>query len=410
MIFTWLIKESLVSLWRHKLRSFFAIVGITVGIAAVISLISIGNGVKSDVTSIVEGIGTNLIVISPGNIEAGSAGFGQGSTSNPANFISGDILKREDSEEISKVEGVEAASPMSLVAGNIRKDDKFSSSMIIGANPQMIDIISSLKIKHGRFIEDSDQDKKVIVVGEAVREQIFEDKDNVVGEKLFIGQDEFEIIGQFDKPQDSGELFSSDYESIAVISMDQAKRLNGGEDKIIRMLASAESAESVGEAVENIKNNMMLRHSEDEFSVLTQEELLDMFGDIIGILTATVSAIAAISLIVGGIGISSVMFMSVSDRTREIGIRKAIGATGSLILMQFLIESVVLSVLGGAVGLAASLAVNRAIASRTPIVPELTTQVIVLALGFCIGVGILFGLIPAIRASLKDPVEALKAE
>lgn len=410
MIFIWLIKESLVSLWRHKLRSFFAIVGITVGITAVISLVSIGNGVKSDVTRIVEGIGTNLIVILSGNIDAGSGGFGQGSVGNPANFVSGDILKREDAEEINKVEGVEAASPMSLVAGNIRKDDKFSSSMVIGTNPQMIDIISSLKIKYGRFIEDSDQDKKVIVVGEAVREQIFGDKENVVGEKLFIGQDEFEIIGQFDKPQNSGELFSSDYESIAVISMDQAKRLNGGEDKIMRILASAESAENVDKAVENIKNNMMLRHSEDEFSVLTQEKLLDMFGDIIGVLTTAVSAIAAISLIVGGIGISSVMFMSVSDRTREIGIRKAIGATRSLILMQFLIESVVLSVLGGVVGLITALVVNRAIASRTPIVPELTTQVIVLALGFCIGVGILFGLIPAVRASLKDPVEALKAE
>lgn len=410
MTYFWLIKEAFVSLWRHKLRSFFAIVGIMVGIAAVISLVSIGNGVKSDVTKTVEGIGTNLIVILSGNIETESGGFNQSQMGNPANFISGDILKREDATEISKIEGVQAVSPIALATGSIRKEDKISGSTLMGADPSIEQVMTGFEIQYGRFIDDKDKDKRNIVVGEAIKEQLFEDKENVVGERVAIGFDEYEIVGQLKKPQSSGELFSSDYEAIAIISMDEAKRLNGGEDKIMRIAASASDSNSVDEVVEKIKQNMSKRHGEDEFSVLTQEELLNMFGDIIGILTTAVSAIAAISLIVGGIGISSVMFMSVADRTREIGIRKAIGATGNLILTQFLVESVVLSIVGGVFGLVVSLAVNRAVGQYSVINPELTMSTVVLALGFCIGLGILFGLIPAFRASVKDPVEALKEE
>jgi putative ABC transport system permease protein len=410
MTYFWLIKEAFVSLWRHKLRSFFAIVGIMVGIAAVISLVSIGNGVKSDVTKTVEGIGTNLIVILSGNIETESGGFNQSQMGNPANFISGDILKREDATEISKIEGVQAVSPIALATGSIRKEDKISGSTLMGADPSIEQVMTGFEIQYGRFIDDKDKDKRNIVVGEAIKEQLFEDKENVVGERVVIGFDEYEIVGQLKKPQSSGELFSSDYEAIAIISMDEAKRLNGGEDKIMRIAVSASDSNSVDEVVEKIKQNMSERHADDEFSVLTQEELLNMFGDIIGILTTAVSAIAAISLIVGGIGISSVMFMSVADRTREIGIRKAIGATGNLILTQFLIESVVLSIVGGVFGLAVSLAVNRAVGQYSVITPELTMSTVVLALGFCIGLGILFGLIPAFRASVKDPVEALKEE
>jgi len=410
MTYFWLIKEAFISLWRHKLRSFFAIVGIMVGITAVIVLVSIGNGVKSDVAKTVEGIGTNLIVILSGKIDIESSGFNQSQMGNPANFISGDILKREDVREIAKLGGVKAIAPIALASGSIRKDDEVSSSTLIGTYPAMEQVMTGFEMKYGRFITDEDSDKRNIVVGNAVKEQLFADKENIVGEKIIIGTDEYEIIGQLDKPQSSGELFSSDYESIAIISMDEAKRLNGDEDKIMRIAISASSPDIVDEVVERIKQDMLKRHADDEFSVLTQEEMLDMLGDIIGILTTAVSAIAAISLIVGGIGISSVMFMSVADRTREIGVRKAIGATRGVIMTQFLIESVVLSIVGGAIGLLVALFVNKIVSERSVINPELTSSVIVLALGFCIGVGIVFGLIPAIRASTKDPVEALRAE
>lgn len=406
-----LFKEAFVSIFRHKLRSFFAVTGVMVGIAAVIVLVSIGKGVEKDVTKTVEGVGTNLIVILSGKIDtesSGSGGFGQSQMTNPANFISGDILKREDSDEISKLDGVKAISPMALATGSVRRDDKVSGSMIIGANPQMRDIMTGFDLKYGRFIEGGDLDKKNIVVGDMVRKQLFDEQDNIVGEKVKINKDEYEIVGQLQKPKDAGQLFSSDYDSVAIISLDEAKRLNGDEDKIMRIVASATDSSSIDQTVDRIKENMLTRHKEDEFSVLTQEELLDMFSSIINLLTAAVSAIGAISLIVGGIGISSVMFMSVADRTREIGIRKALGATGTLICFQFLIESIVLSILGGALGVALALIANIVVGHKTAIEPHLTSGVVMLSVAFCMGVGIIFGLIPAIRASLKDPVEALR--
>jgi len=410
MTYFWLIKEAFTSLWRHKLRSFFAVVGIMVGIAAVIVLVSLGKGVEKDVTKTVEGIGTNLIVVISGKLDMESGNFGQGQMSNPANFISGDILKREDVDEIAKVEGVKAVAPIALAPGSVTTAAKFSGAMIIGTNPAMQEVMTGFSIKYGRFISADDADKRYIVVGDMVREQLFEDKDNIVGEKISIGKDEYEIIGQLDKPKDAGQLFSSDYDSMALILMDEAKRINDGEDKIMRIAISATDANAVAPTVERIKANMLERHKDDEFSVLTQEQMLDMFSSIIGLLTTAVSAIGAISLIVGGIGISSVMFMSVADRTREIGVRKAIGATRGAIMVQFLIESVVLSLFGGALGLAVALLTNRIIGARSVLEPVLTSGVIVLALGFCIGVGVLFGLIPAARAALKDPVEALKQE
>jgi len=390
------------------LRSFFAVVGVMVGIAAVIALISIGKGVEKDVKKTVEGVGTNLIVVLSGKIDTSQKNFNQSAMGNPANFISGDILKRQDADEIAKVEGVKAVAPIALASGSIRRDGQVSTSMIMGSYPQIKDVMTGFSLKYGRFLDDSDSNKKVIVVGEFVKDQLFDDKENIVGEKVMIGKDEFEIIGQLAKPKDAGALFSSDYESIAIISMDEAKKLNGGEDKILRIAVSAKDSQDVGATVERIKQNMLLRHKDDEFSVLTQEDLLDMISSIISLLTTAVTAIAAISLIVGGIGISSVMFMSVADRTREIGIRKALGATSALIMFQFLVESVVLAVLGGALGLVLALIVNGLVDAKTVIEPSVTVSVIILALVFCMGIGVLFGLLPAARAAMKDPVEALR--
>lgn len=403
-----LFKEAFISIFRHKLRAFFAVIGVTVGIAAVIVLVSIGKGVEQDVTKTVEGVGTNLIVILSGKIDTSSKGMNQSQMANPANFISGDILKRSDLDAISRIEGVKAVAPIALASGSIRKDDKVSSSMIMGTTPAMKEVMTGFEIKYGRFLENSDAGTRNIVVGDAVRKQIFDEKENVVGEKVMINKDEYEIVGQLQKPKDAGQLFSSDYDSVAIISLDEAKRINKDEDKILRIAATANDSNIVNATVERIRADMLLRHKDDEFSVLTQEQLLGMFSSIINILTAAVSAIGAISLIVGGIGISSVMFMSVADRTREIGIRKALGATGTLICFQFLIESIVLSILGGAFGLALALVVNKIVEQKTVIEPHLTSGVIILSVAFCTGVGVLFGLIPAIRASLKDPVEALR--
>ena len=402
-----LFKEAFVSIFRHKLRSFFAIIGIMIGIAAVIVLVSLGKGVQKDVARTVEGVGTNLIVVLTGKIDTSQGGL-SGGAGNPANFISSDILKREDVEAIAGIEKVKAAAPIALVSGAISANDKFASVTPAGSTPEIKDVFTGFKLKYGRFFDTNEADKNVMVAGESLRKQLFEDTENIVGEKVKLAKEEFEVVGQLEKPSGSGALLSSDFESIVIIPLDTAKRLNGDKDKFLRIGATVENAEDVKVAVEMIRQNMLKRHADDEFSVLTQDDLLGLFDSVINLLTTAVTAIGAISLIVGGIGISSVMFMSVADRTREIGIRKALGATGTLICLQFLIESVVLSILGGAFGLALALVVNEAVAQKTVIEPHLTSGVVILSVAFCTGVGVLFGLIPAIRASLKDPVEALR--
>jgi len=409
-----LIKEAFISVWRHKFRSFLAFLGVTVGIVAVIVLVSVGNGVKKDVTGSIESIGTNLIVVLTGKINTSMTqgqGFDQSQMGNPANFISGDILKMEDVNNIKKIEGVKAAAPIALVSGNLMREDKFSFASTMGTTPDMENVFSGYKLKYGRFINDKDdQDKsRVIIAGDSVRKQLFgEDRDNMVGEKIKLGKEEFEIIGQLEKPKNAGTIMSTDFDSVAIIPFSVAKELNKDKENIMRIGVVADNPDDISATVERIKANMKARHGEDEFSVLTQDELLGMFNTIIDLLTNLITAIAAISLIVGGIGISSVMFISVADRTREIGIRKAIGATNSLIMFQFMVESIILSVLGGIFGLILSQVVNRYVESKLHIAPDVTPEVVILALVFCMGVGILFGLIPAARAAMKDPVEALR--
>jgi len=408
-MFFWLVKEAFLSLWRHKFRSFLAILGVVVGIVAVAVLMSVGNGVKADVTKSIEGIGSNLIMVVSGKIDTStSGGFSQGSVGNPANFVSGDILKREDVDAIQKIPEVKAVAPITLVPGSIRKGEQVSMATPTGSTADLAEVFTGFKIKYGRFIEDADEGHNVLVTGDAVRKQLFSDKDNIVGEKVTIGTDEFEIVGQLEKPAEAGAIFSNDYDSIAIMPFETAKRLNGGEDKIMRIGAVARDAQKINETKDLIQQDMLKRHKEDEFSVLTQEDLLGLLNNVIQLLTSSVAAIAAISLIVGGIGISSVMFMSVADRTREIGVRKAIGATNGWILFQFLVESVILAIFGGVLGLATAWIVNYIIDLKTVIHPAVTPGIIYLALGFCMGVGVIFGLIPAARAARKDPVEALR--
>lgn len=408
MIYFWLIKEAFISLFRHKVRAFLAVIGVAVGITAVVVLISVGNGVKKDISQSIEGIGSNMVVVLSGKIDTQSSGMNQGSVGNPANFISGDILSQDDVAAIKKIDGVKAVSPLALVSGTLKNGDKLSTATTAGSLPDLANIMTGYKVKYGRFISDADYEKNVLVVGDMVKSQLFSDQENVVGEKVQFKNDEFEIIGQLEKPSGSGQLLSNDMDSIAIMPFSTARKLNGNKDKILRIAATTDSTNQVKPAIEAIKKDMLTRHKEDEFSVLSQEDLLGFFSKAIDMLTTLITAIAAISLLVGGIGISSVMFMSVADRTREIGIRKAIGATSGLIMFQFIIESVVLAVLGGVVGLIASFGINHLLVVKTVLRPDVTSTAIILALGFCMGVGVLFGLIPAARAAAKDPVEALR--
>jgi putative ABC transport system permease protein len=401
-------KMALSSIWANKSRSFLTMLGIIIGIASVATLMAIGEGLKQDVSKTVKDLGSNIVIVLSGDIPIGE---GQGMTSmgNPASLISGDILKYQDVEEIRKIEGVEAVSPMAMVPGSFKKDGKVSTPIIAGLEPDIRKIMTGFKLSRGRFIEDTDKDKNVVVVGDKVRKQLFDEREDILGEKIMLDKTEFEIIGQLSPPTSSS-LFSSDFETLSAIPFAQAKKFTQNQEKILRIGIKVNDNFKVDDIVPKIKENMLLRHPKEDFTVVTQEDLLGMLNTIVNLLTTAVAAIAAISLIVGGVGIMNIMLVSVTERTREIGLRKAVGATPWIILWQFLIEAVVLALFGGAIGILFTFLGTQIVVWKSSLTPVITPYSLILAAGICVIVGIIFGFLPALRAASKNPIDALRYE
>jgi len=403
------IKLAFASIWANKARSILTMLGLIIGITAVVMLMSLGEGVKNDVKKTVGGLGTNIAFVISGNLDiSGSKGAG-GGISNPANLMSGNILKRADVIEIKKIDGVKTAGAMTLVPGNVKKGETLATATVLGVDPVMEEIMTGLKMENGRFITQNDSGKNVIIIGPSVKKMLF-DNDDPVGQKINIGKEEMEIIGYLSQSKNTGSLGSNELDSLVIMPFDTATKFNNNEEKIFRIGVKVSDTYDTKAVVEKIKSNMLLRHSKDDFSVFTQEDILNSLGSILNMLTIFISAIAAISLIVGGVGIMNIMLVSVTERTREIGLRKAIGATDGAILLQFLIESIIISVLGGCISLIVVKIGNEIVKNKLNITPEITPFAWTLALGVSILVGIIFGLAPAIRASHKNPIEALRYE
>lgn len=415
------IKLALSSIWTNKARSFLTMLGIIIGITSVVTLMAIGEGVKQEVKKTVNDIGTNMIFVFGGNIQIkqqdvqpknnqqGGLSMSGGGMGNPASLISGDILKYQDVDEIRKIDGVEAVAPMSLVAGTLKKDDYISTSTLVGSEPDLSKIATGFKIGQGRIFNSDDYEKNIIVIGDATRAQLFGDKTDVIGEKIMLNNDEFEIVGVLAK-SNSGSLFGETFDSISIIPFSTAKKMNDGKDKILRILLKAKNGYDVKEVSKQIDKNMLTRHPKEDFTVITQDDALSMYDTILNLLTNFISAIAAISLVVGGVGIMNIMLVSVTERTREIGLRKAVGATDWAILFQFLIESIMISLIAGLISLGLVQIIAQIVEKKISIHPVITPYALILSISVCVLVGLIFGLAPAIRAARKNPIDALRYE
>lgn len=402
------ILEALESLASNKMRSGLTIIGIVIGVAAVISVISIGRGAENSITGSIQGIGTNLLFVFRGGSE---------DVRNPQPLTLGDAEAIADHFQAPSVAGVAP-----ILSGNVSvsAEGETTSTSVEGVTPDYSPV-RNLNVTEGEFITEEHilGEASVVLLGTDVAEKLFGRTEGLVGETIRVEGRPFRVIGILESKGGSG--FSNEDDRIIVPMTTAQTRLirRSTRDRIDMLVVQASSAEQVSDAMDEISQILRTRHrtkiGADDFTVLSQQDFLSTAKTITNVLTIFLGGIAAISLLVGGIGIMNIMLVSVTERTREIGLRKALGARRIDILIQFLTESSLLSMFGGLLGIglgaAISFAVGRIAASfDTPINPSISIDTILLATLFSTAVGLFFGLYPANRAASLEPVEALRYE
>ncbi len=404
------IKMAVGSIRSAKMRSFLTMLGIIIGISSVVAINSVGAGLKQQVAGQVNQLGANLVFVVPGQIISGGPGKER---LNPGASVGTSTLTQQDVTTVKHTPTVNNVTYFSLISGIVSQGStQDGGALLLATTPTYLDVLQSQKIDKGRFIQSSDGSDYVAVLGGTARDTLFGKNTEVAGKTVMIRGAQFKVVGVM---QTSGSGATSiggpSLDDAVYMPVDAAKKLTGTEPSITRIGVQIDNQNDINPAVDKIKAELKANHGgQEDFSVLTQKDLLSTVDTILNALTKAISAIAAIALVVGGIGIMNIMLVAVTERTREIGIRKAIGATRTMILLQFLVEAAVLSLLGGGLGMLAAVGLGRAAGRAIKITPVFTSQIIITAVGIAVGIGIIFGLAPAIKASRKSPMEALRYE
>ncbi|MBD2499264.1 ABC transporter permease [Anabaena azotica] len=392
------------TLLSNKLRSALTMLGIVIGNASVIAMIGIGEGGQRYVKQQLESLGPNVLFVIPGNQ----------ATQRISNSLP-KTLVLADAEAIATQVPTVAAVTVELNSRQVvTYSNRNTNINIIGTNPNFL-IVRDFDVEKGRFFSEVDMKRsnQVAVLGAKLAERLFGNS-NPVGQQLRIKNTSFQVIGVLEA---KGSNLGVDYDDAAMVPViTAANRVVGRTSpyglEVTYVVASAKNAQSVDAAVFQITNLLRQRHKitdEDDFTIRTQKDALQTVGQITGALTIMLAAIAGISLFVGGIGIMNIMLVSVTERTQEIGLRKAIGATEQDILLQFLIESVIVSAIGGLVGTGVGVSGIMLVAALTPLEAAISPVAIGTAVGISGAIGLFFGVVPARRAAKLDPIVALRS-
>lgn len=403
-----LLKVAYRSLMRNKMRSFLTMLGIIIGVASVIAMLAIGEGSNQNIKASVSSLGTNSIMIFPGSNAQGGVSQGAGTHQ---------TIRFEDVEAISKnCDLVKYVSPVDQKRVQAVSGSQNWNTSILGVNNDYL-LIRSLNVSMGSSftIADDRAAAKVCLVGVTVVFNLFGDENiNPVGEIIRVNSIPIKIIGVLSKQGQN--TFGQDQDDIIIAPFSTVqKRMMSSSMYVNSIFASSLSEEQTVDAVDEIRSLLRERHkiasSEDnDFTVRTSSEISNIFGAISKVMTILLASIAGISLLVGGIGIMNIMLVSVTERTREIGIRMAIGAKGKDVLIQFMIESIVLSLLGGLIGIALGVLISELVAvfGGWPVVVSLSS--VLLAFLFSSAIGLFFGWYPARKAAALNPIDALRYE
>ena len=385
--------SSITALGANKVRTFLTMLGVIIGVSAVILLISIGRGIQNYITDQFDALGSNLLFVSPGKVS-----FGR----DPGNSFSRNKLEEKHIKLIQThaADIVEQITPMVNVSETVKYKTKYYNAAVTGINEEG-KYLFDYSIDEGAFFTRADvrSGSRVAILGKSVKDELFPNQ-SPIGQSIKISGDSYVVIG-------TSKEKGSDFDEQVVVPYTSA--INSFELKnISRIVVKVKADKDLNSATKLIEKALLRDLEDDDFTVLSQADILATIQNILQMLTIGLGAIAGISLLVGGIGIMNIMLVSVTERTREIGLRKALGATPFDVALQFLIESVLLSVTGGSIGI--MIGWLASFAGRAYIRTEVPWWSVAIAFSFAAFVGIIFGTYPAVKASKKDPIEALRYE
>ena len=401
-------KESFLMAWAslvaNKMRSILTMLGIIIGVAAVIALVSIGNGVKQDIQNSISSLGSNLLMVMPGAPRTPGVRPSQGSMKS---------LKVSDYQAISKLDGVKAASPYTANSYVTIYQSKNWTTTVSGVSSNFQDV-NNWTMAEGRFISSKNVEnrERVAVVGQTVVKNLFAGEDPV-GKEIRVKNIPFRVIGVLNSKGNG--TMGNDQDDTIFIPYTTAMERVEGVDYLRMVYVVANDDNGIDRLQSDIENLLRVRHSIkdtnlDDFNIQNMKSIMETMEQTTGTLTLFLGAVAAISLVVGGIGIMNIMLVSVTERTREIGIRKALGATYFVIVTQFLIEAVVISLMGGLIGIALGIGASKLIGLASGMSTVISVPTIVLSFAFSMAIGLVFGIYPARKAAKLNPIDALHYE
>ncbi|MGB9748020.1 MAG: ABC transporter permease [Bacteroidales bacterium] len=401
-----LMRIAIRALKRNKTRTFLTMLGILIGVASVIAMLAIGQGSKASIQTQLSSMGTNMIFVMPGSMFRGGVQMG------PSNMQS---LKMTDLEAIEKnCPDVTMVSPEVRTSGQSIYSNKNWPTTIYGVTPQYLDI-RKITIETGRIFTEREvkNSAKVCLIGKTVKDNLFANNQDPVGTVIRFKNIPFKVIGVLAEKGQSG--FGQDQDDLIVAPYTTVQKRILAITWLNAIYASAASEELGSKAQTEIEQTLREQHKikageEDDFTVRSQTELVNTFSSVSNVLTALLGAIAGISLLVGGIGIMNIMFVSVTERTREIGLRMSVGARSRDIMMQFLVESVLISIIGGIIGIIFGMGASALISSVMGWPVMVMPQSVVLSFVVCTFIGVFFGWYPARKAAELDPIEAIRYE